>query len=67
MKRTYIKPAVEILDLETKATCVVASWNVRDEKGQIYDPSTDHGYIIEDKGDGKYEEDEYDPWKSDNW
>ena len=64
MKRTYIKPAVEILDLETKATCVVASWKV---KGDNYNPDTDHGYIIEDKGDGKYEEGEYDPWKSDNW
>lgn len=64
MKRTYIKPAVEILDLETKATCVVASWKV---KGDSYDPSTDHGYIIEDKGDGKYEEGEYDPWNSTDW
>lgn len=64
MKRTYIKPAVEILDLETKATCVVASWKV---KGDNYNPDTDHGYIIEDNGDGKYEEGEYDPWKSDNW
>ena len=52
MKRTYIKPAVEILDLETKATCVIASWKVKGENGEIYDPSTDHGYIIEDKGDG---------------
>ena len=66
MKRTYIKPAVEILDLETKATCVVASWNVRDEKGVIYDPDTDHGYIIEDKGDGSFNSKD-DPWKSDNW
>ena len=64
MKRTYIKPAVEILDLETKATCVVASWKV---EGDSYNPDTDHGYIIEDNGDGKYEEGEYDPWKSDNW
>ena len=64
MKRTYIKPAVEILDLETKATCVVASWKV---EGDSYNPDTDHGYIIEDKGEGKYEEVEYDPWKSDNW
>ena len=64
MKRTYIKPAVEVLDLETKATCVVASWKV---EGDSYNPDTDHGYIIEDKGEGKYEESEYDPWKSDNW
>ena len=65
MKRTYIKPAVEILDIETKATFMINSWNVRDEKGKIYDPDTDHGYIIEDKGDGN--NGEYDPWKSDNW
>ena len=65
MKRTYIKPAVEILDLETKATCVMMSWNVRDEKGEIYNPDTDHGYIIEDKGDGN--NGDYDPWNSTNW
>ena len=65
MKRTYIKPAVEILDIETKATFMINSWNVRDEKGEIYDPSTDHGYIIEDNGEGN--NGEYDPWKSDNW
>ena len=64
MKRTYIKPAVEILDLETKATCVIASWNVRDEKGEIYNPDTDHGYIIEDNKDNLGD---YDPWNSDNW
>ena len=62
MKRTYIKPAVEILDLETKATCVVASWKV---KGDNYDPSTDHGYIIEDKGEGNNGDN--DPWDSTNW
>ena len=66
MKRTYIKPAVEILDLETKATCVIASWNVRNEEGEIYDPSTDHGYIIEDNGESSFNSKD-DPWKSDNW
>ena len=62
MKRTYIKPAVEILDLETKATCVIASWKVN---GDNYNPDTDHGYIIEDKGDGN--NGDYDPWDSTNW
>ena len=62
MKRTYIKPAVEILDLETKATCVIASWKV---KGDNYDPDTDHGYIIEDQGVDKNGPD--DPWDSTNW
>lgn len=65
MKRTYIKPAVEILDIETTETCLRTSWNVRDEKGEIYDPSTDHGYIIEDQGVGKNGPD--DPWDSTNW
>ena len=61
MKRTYIKPAVEILDLETKATFMVDSWNVR---GNNTNPDTDHGYIIEEGGEYP---DNYDPWKSDNW
>ncbi len=61
MKRTYIKPALEILDLETKATCVMMSWKV---KGDNYDPSTDHGYIIEDNENFKKEDD---PWNSENW
>ena len=64
MKRTYIKPAVEILDIETKATFMQDSWNVRDEKGKIYDPNTDHGYIIEDKD---LKPGEYDPWDSTKW
>ena len=41
------------------------SWNVRDENGKIYDPSTDHGYIIEDNGVGKNGPD--DPWDSTKW
>lgn len=65
MKRTYIKPAVEILDIETKSTFMADSWNVRDEKGEIYDPSTDHGYIIEDQGEGKNGKD--DPWNYEKW
>lgn len=63
MKRTYIKPAVEILDIKTKSTFMVDSWNVR---GKNTNPETDHGYIIEEKENGKYP-DNYDPWKSDNW
>ena len=66
MKREYRKPTIEIVDIETMATCLQAvSWNVRDEKGEIYNPDTDHGYIIEDKGDGNHGD--YDPWNSTNW
>lgn len=62
MKRTYIKPAVEIVDIETTETCFKAeSWHV-DGPGR---PSSDQGYVKEDKG--KYGKDEYDPWSSTNW
>lgn len=60
MKRTYIKPAVEILDIETKATFMADSWNVDDGKNP-----DDHGYIIEDQGEGKNGKD--DPWNSTDW
>ena len=62
MKREYRKPTIEIVDIETMATCVVASWHV-DGPGR---PSTDQGYIIEDKGQGEYNPED-DPWNSDNW
>lgn len=63
MKRTYIKPALEIVDIETTETCFKAvSWRV---KGDNTNPDTDHGYIIEDKGDGN--NGDYDPWDSTNW
>lgn len=63
MKRTYIKPAVEILDIETKSTFMADSWNVR---GKNTNPETDHGYIIEEKENGEYP-DNYNPWDSSNW
>ena len=64
MKREYIKPAVEIVDLETTEACLQAvSWHV-DGPGR---PSSDQGYIEEDKGKDKYGENEYDPWDSKNW
>mgnify|MGYP003177360051 FL=1 len=62
MKRTYIKPAVEILDIETTETCFKAvSWRV---KGDNTNPDTDHGYIIEDNENFNKKDD---PWDSDNW
>ena len=64
MKREYRKPTIEVVDIETMATCVVASWHV-DGPGR---PSTDQGYIEEDKYEnGGYKPGEYDPWNSDNW
>lgn len=63
MKREYRKPTIEIVDIETTEACLQAvSWKV---KSDSYDPSTDHGYIIEDNGEGKNGPD--DPWDSTNW
>lgn len=59
MKRTYIKPAVEILDIETKATCAATSWNVDGGKN-----SDDRGHVFEDNGEYP---DNYDPWDSEKW
>lgn len=62
MKRTYIKPAVEILDLETKATCAATSWHV---SGKNTNSETDSGWVIEDQGEGQNGKD--DPWDSTDW
>lgn len=64
MKRTYIKPAVEILDIETKATCAATSWHV---SGKNTNPETDSGWVIEGKDKDEYGEGEYDPWDSTKW
>lgn len=65
MKRTYIKPAVEILDIETTEACLQTSWNVR---GKNTNPETDHDFINEDKGEKYYKDNkEYDAWNSENW
>lgn len=61
MKRTYIQPTVEILDIEAKSTFMADSWNVR---GKNTNPETDHGYIIEEGGEYP---DNYNPWDSSNW
>ena len=61
MKRTYIKPAVEILDIETKATCAATSWHV---SGKNTNSETDSGWVIED---GKDDLGDNDPWYSSKW
>ena len=64
MKREYRKPTIEVVDIETTEACLQAvSWKV---KGDSYNPDTDHGYIIEDKGQGEYKPED-DPWNPDNW
>ena len=63
MKREYRKPTIDIVDIETTEACLKAlSRRVKDEN---YDPSTDHGYIIEDLGKDKNGKD--DPWDSTDW
>lgn len=63
MKRTYIKPAVEVVDLETMATCIQPqSWNAYGGKNP-----DDHGYIIEDNGASSFDNKKDDPWNSENW
>lgn len=61
MKRTYIKPAVEILDIETKATCAAMSWHV---SGENTNSETDSGWVIED---GKDDLGDNDPWDPSKW
>lgn len=61
MKRTYIKPAVEILDIETKATCAATSWHV---SGKNTNSETDSGWVIED---GKDDLGDNAPWDSSKW
>lgn len=64
MKRTYIKPTVEILDIETTEACLQAvSWRV---KGNNTNSETDSGWIIEEKENGEYP-DNYNPWDLENW
>lgn len=63
MKREYRKPTIEIVDIETTEACLQAvSWHV-DGPGR---PSSDQGYIEEDKGQGEYKPED-DPWNSKNW
>lgn len=61
MKRTYIKPAVDILDIETKATCAATSWHV---SGKNTNSETDSGWVIVD---GKDDLGDNDPWDPSKW
>ena len=49
MKREYRKPTIEVVDIETMATCIQPqSWNI--DGGENSD---DNGYIIEGKEEGE--------------
>lgn len=63
MKKTYIKPQLWVMATATNELLQYASWCVNKDERQ----EGDYGEIIDDKGEGNYGKDEYDPWNSDNW
>lgn len=65
MKKTYIKPQLWVVATVPSELCYT-SWRSQDEDGNVTG-KYDYGKIIDDKGEGNYGEDEYDPWKGSNW
>lgn len=63
MKKTYIKPQLWVMATATNELLQYTSWCVNKDERQ----EGDYGEIIDDKGEGHYGKDEYDPWNSDNW
>lgn len=67
-KKIYITPELEFLANETML--MVNTWNV-DKVDDYPDWEENHpndwGKIFFDKGEGNYNNGEYDPWDSDNW
>ena len=67
-KKIYITPELEFLANETML--MQNSWNVDkvdDEANWEENHPNDWGKIFFDKGQGNYNNGEYDPWDSDNW
>lgn len=62
MKKTYIKPQLWVMATATNEL-LQSSWVVNEDERR----EGDYGKIIDDKGEGNYREDEYDPWKDSNW
>lgn len=63
MKKTYIKPQLWVMATATNELLQYTSWCVNKDERQ----EGDSGEIIDDKGEGNYGKDEYDPWDSSNW
>ncbi len=66
--KIYIGPELEFLANETML--MQNSWNVDkvdDEANWEENHPNDWGNIFFDKGEGNYNNEEYDPWNSDNW
>lgn len=62
MKKTYIKPQLWVMATATNEL-LHTSWVVNEDERR----EGDYGEIIDDKGEGNYGKDEYDPWDSSNW
>jgi hypothetical protein len=62
MKKTYIKPQLWVMATDTNEL-LQSSWVVNEDERR----EGDYGEIIDDKGEGNYGKDEYDPWNSSNW
>lgn len=63
MKKTYSKPQLWVMATATNELLQYTSWCVNKDERQ----EGDYGEIIDDKGEGNYGKDEYDPWDSSNW
>lgn len=62
MKKTYIKPQLWVMATDTNELLQSSLVVNEDERRE-----GDYGEIIDDKGEGNYGKDEYDPWNSSNW
>lgn len=65
MKKTYIKPQLWVVATVPSELCYT-SWRSQDKNGNVTGDD-DYGEIIDDKGEGNYGKDEYDPWDSNHW
>ena len=63
MKKTYIKPQLWVMATATNELLQYTSWCVNKDERQ----EGDYGEIIDDKGEGNYGKNEYDPWTESNW
>ena len=66
MKKTYIKPQLWVMATATNEL-LQYTWRVNPTNKDDKPGDDDYGEIIDDKGEGNYDKDEYDPWNSDNW
>ena len=68
MKKTYIRPDITMVNVETSSLMKAspAKWTVKTDVTDETQTPSDWGLINNDKGEGAYD-DKDDPWNSDNW